>query len=131
MLKYKTGALKIQDAYYFHNGKVETTTKIAKEIFGDYKKHGIPFLDKQFKNLQESKTIIAGINYIDNLSVDKNDLKLSIETSINSTKYGRIDNSVYDELKKILYATLIGRNKEIRNSIPKTARELLELYWTK
>ncbi|MES2779920.1 MAG: hypothetical protein V4651_08470, partial [Bacteroidota bacterium] len=32
-LRHNSSTLNIQDAYYFHNGQVETTTKVAKEIF--------------------------------------------------------------------------------------------------
>jgi hypothetical protein len=131
VLRHKTGVLNTEDAYYFHNGQVQTTTNVVGEIFSDFLKYGLPFLDKQLESLNNSKTLLTGLGFIDKLAVDKSVLKSDIQNSINNSKFGRVDNSVYNELKKLMLSTLEGRNKEIRDKIPKAAYELLEIYWNK
>ena len=44
VLKKGTGVIPIDEAYYFHNGRVKTTTKVVEQIIKDYKDFGIPFL---------------------------------------------------------------------------------------
>jgi hypothetical protein len=84
VLKHNSGALNIKDAYYFHNGQGETTTKCVKEIFLDYKKYGLPFLARQLENLKSNKIIKRGLDYIDNLQTDKEKLKNEITEELNN-----------------------------------------------
>lgn len=131
VLKKGSGAIPVEEAYYFHNGRVATTTKVIEEIFADFKKYGIPFLEQQLDQIESSPTIRAGISFINNLSVDKEELQRSITESMVQGRLSAIRNNTYDELKQTLYSTLNGngRMKEVRNKIPKSAFELLELYW--
>jgi hypothetical protein len=46
---YKRGALSIDKAYYFHNGKLDNTINVVKKIVNDLKKYGLRFLDKRYK----------------------------------------------------------------------------------
>lgn len=39
VLKHNSGTLNVQDAYYFHNGQVDTTTRIVKGVFKDRQKN--------------------------------------------------------------------------------------------
>lgn len=132
VLRHKSGVLNIQDAYYFHNGKVETTSKTVKEFFGDFKKYGIPFLDKQFKNLKSNAIIKYGFEYIDKLQTDKENLKREITDELNkgSLLLSSIKHPIYLDLKSKLQS-VGGQSKEDRQKIPKTTSELLELYWTR
>ena len=132
VLKHKSGALNIQDAYYFHNGQIETTTKTVKEIFHDFKKYGLPFLDKQFKNLKSSTIIKFGFEYIDNLQTDKENLKREITDELNrgDLLLSSIKHPIYLNLKDKLQS-INGLSKDDRQKIPKTASELLELFWTR
>lgn len=132
VLKHNSGALKIQDAYYFHNGQVETTTKTVKEIFGDFKKYGLPFLDKQIESIKTNEIVKCGFEYIDKLQTDKDILKKEIAEELNkdgllvpSTKH-----PIYIDLKEKLFS-VNGLTKDDRRVIPKTAQELLEIYWTR
>lgn len=130
--RYKKGTLYVQDAYYFHNGQVETTTNRVKEIFSDYKKFGLSFLDEQIVRLQTNEIISAGLEYIDNLKIDKQKLKLEVETELIKEFHliSRLKQPTYLSLKETLQK-VHGQCREHRQLIPKTAYEFLELYWTK
>lgn len=132
VLRHNSGALNIQDAYYFHNGQIETTTKIVKEIFCDFKKYGLPFLDKQFERLKSNSIIKLGIDYIDDLQIDKQKLKTEITEELNKggSLLSSIKHPIYIDLKEKLQS-VSGQSKEDRQLIPKTAHELLEIYWTR
>jgi hypothetical protein len=132
VLRHKSGALNIQDAYYFQNGQVETTTKTVREIFGDYKKYGLPFLDKQLERLKSNAIVKRGFDYIDDLQTDKQKLKNEITEELNKggLLLSSIKHTIYINLKEKLQS-VSGQTKEDRQKIPKTAHELLELYWTR
>jgi hypothetical protein len=132
VLRHNSGALNIQDAYYFHNRQVETTTSTVKEIFGDFKKYGIPFLDKQFDRLKSHSIIKHGFDYIDDLQSDKENLKREITEELNKggLLLSSIKHPIYIDLK-VKLQSVGGQSKDDRQSIPKTAHELLELYWTR
>ncbi|HLP94892.1 MAG TPA: hypothetical protein VK168_12695 [Saprospiraceae bacterium] len=130
VLRHNSGALNIQDAYYVHNGQIETTTKIVKEIFGDFKKYGLPFLYKQVERLKSNSIVKRGFDYIDDLQIDKEKLKTEITEELNKggLLLSSIKHPIYLELKEKLQS-VSGQSKEDRQIIPKTAYELLELYW--
>jgi len=130
--RHNSGALNIEDAYYFHNGQVETTTKTVKEIFGDYKKYGLPFLDKQVERLKFNSIVKCGFDYIEDLKTDKQQLKTEITEELNKggLLLSSIKHQIYVDLKEKLQS-VIGQSKEDRQLIPKTTHELLELYWTR
>ncbi|WP_288983635.1 hypothetical protein [uncultured Flavobacterium sp.] len=131
-LRHNSGALNIEDAYYFHNGQVETTTKTVKEIFSDFKKYGLPFLDKQAERLKSNSIVKIGFDYIEDLKTDKQKLKTEITEELNKggLLLSSIKHQIYVDLKENLQA-VSGQSKEDRQIIPKTAHELLELYWTR
>ena len=132
VLRYDTGVLNIQDAYYFHNGQVETTTSSVKEIFSDFKKYGLPFLDMQLQRIHSNEIIKAGLIYIDKLRVDKEKLKSEIENELNNVGHQvtSIKQPTYLDLKETLQK-VINQTKDDRKLIPKSAYELLEFYWAK
>lgn len=132
VLRHNSGALNIEDAYYFHNGQVETTTKTVKEIFGDFKKYGLPFLDRQAERLKSNLIVKLGFDYIDDLQIDKQKLKTEITEELNKggLLLSSVKHPIYIELKEKLQS-ISGQSKEDRQIIPKTAHELLELYWTR
>lgn len=130
VLRHNTGVLNIQDAYYFHNGQVETTIKTVKEIFGDYKKYGLSFLDTQLEKLKSNSIIKCGFDYIDNLQTDKENLKKEITEGLNKggLLLSSIKHPIYIDLKEKMQS-VSGQSKEDRQKIPKTAHELLEIFW--
>jgi hypothetical protein len=132
VLIHNSGTLNIEDAYYFHNGQVETTTKTVEEIFREFKKYGLSFLDKQLEQLKSNSILKCGFDYIDNLKTDKENLKNGITEELNKRGLllSSIKHPIYIDLKEKLQ-TVSGQNKEDRKLIPKTANELLELYWTR
>lgn len=132
VLRHNLGALNIEDAYYFHNGQVETTTKTVKEIFGDFKIYGLPFIDRQVERLKSNLIIKRGFDYIDDLQIDTQKLKTEITEELNKSGLllSSIKHPIYIDLKEKLQA-VSGQSKEDRQLIPKTAHELLEIYWTR
>lgn len=132
VLIHNSGVLNIRDAYYFHNGQVETTTKTVKEIFGDFKKYGLPFLDKQIERLKSNSIVKRGFDYIENLQIDKDNLKKEITDELNKggLLLSSIKHPIYLDLNDKLQS-VGGQTKEDRQKIPKTTNELLELYWTR
>lgn len=131
-LRHNSGALNIEEAYYFHNGQVETITKTVVEIFGDFKKYGLQFLDEQFEKLESNSIIISGFEYIDNLQSEKSKLKSEIteELKVCGHLLSSLKHPVYIQLKEQLQS-ISGQSKDDRRLIPKTAHELLEIYWTR
>ena len=132
VLRHNSGTVNIQDAYYFHNGQVETTTKTVKEIFGDYKKYGLPFLDKQLERLKSNAIVKFGFDYIEDLQSDKEKLKNEITEELNNGGFliSSIKHPIYIDLKEKMQS-VSGQSKDDRKKIPMTAHELLELYWTR
>lgn len=132
VLRHNSGALNIEDAYYFHNGQVETTTKTVKEIFGDFKKYGLPFLEKQAERLRSNSIVKRGFDYIEELETDKQKLKTEITEELNKggLLLSSIKHPIYVDLKEKLQSGS-GQSKDDRQKIPKTAHELLEIYWTR
>jgi hypothetical protein len=132
VLRHSTNILNIQDAYYFHNGQVETTTRRVQEIFVDFKNYGLPFLSKQFERLKVNAIVRRGIEYIDDLQTDKHKLKTEITQELNKggLLLSSLKHPIFIDLVEKLQ-TVSGQSKEDRSLIPKTAYELLELYWTR
>lgn len=132
VLRHNSGVLDIKDAYYFHNGQVETTTKTVKKIFEDFKKYGLPFLGKQLEKVRSNAIISVGFAYIDQLQTEKQKLKNEITDQLNKggLLLSSIKHPMYADLKEKLQS-VSGQSKEDRKLIPKTAYELLEIYWTR
>ena len=132
VLRHNSGALNIENAYYLHNGQDETTTKTVKEIFGDFKKYGLSLLDKQVERLKSNSIVKHGFDYIDDLQIDKQKLKSEITEELNKggLLLSSIKHTIYVNLKEKLQS-VSGQSKEDRQLIPKTAHELLEIYWTR
>ena len=127
-LKEKSKRVSIDKAYYFHNGKQKTTKKIVQEIIKDLKKYGIPFLNEQFKSLEENTVIKTGFEFINKLKINKKSLSGEMKTHL---KKGRlistIENKTYQSLKSELQKVK-GINKETYKKIPRLTYDLLELY---
>jgi len=132
VLKHKSGVLNFQDAFYFHNGHVETTKKTVKEIFGDFERYGLPFIDKQVERLKSNSIVKCGFDYIDEMKIDKQKLKTEISEELNKGGYllSSIKHPVFVDLKDKLQS-VSGQSREDRQLIPKVAHELLEIYWTR
>lgn len=132
VLKHATGILKIEDAYYFQNGKVETTTKTVKEIFRDYREYGLRFLDDQLDRLKTNAIVVEGLEFIGTLNVDKENLKKEVENELNAGKFlvASVKSPVYLDLKAKLQS-IKGQERKDRQKIPKAALELLEIYWSR
>ena len=126
VLVHDTGALDLKDAYYYHNGQIDTTVKIIKEIFEDIKKYGIPYLDRQFERLQ-SPLITIGLDYINQLTVDKETLKQEITAEISQGK-PLMTHPIHQTLKAKMQS-ISGQTRQARQWIPIATLELLELYW--
>ena len=109
-MKHNSGALNIQDAYYFHNGQVETTTKTVKGIFEDFKKYGQPFLDAQIDSLVSNEIVKCGFEYIDKLQTEKDNLKKEITDELNK---GAL---LVPSIKHPIYIDLKEKGNVVKNS---------------
>lgn len=132
VLKYDSEVLKMENAYYFHDGKVLTIANTVKEVFMDFKNYGLLFLETQFKALQSNTIIRSGLEYIDRLKIDKEQLKKEITEELNRGGFviSNVKHPIYTDLKERIQA-VSGQSKEDRQKIPKTALEFLELYWSR
>ena len=130
-LKKGTGVVGIEEAYYFHNGKIQTTTKLVEQICKDFVDYGVPFLDKQYHCLKTNGIVNAGLDYIQQLQVDRETLKLELSNELKEVGYvaSRLTHSVYVNLKETLQS-IPNQTREDRQKIPGFAYELLEFLWT-
>lgn len=129
-LKRNSPTTPLKEAYFLHNGRVETTTKIVRQIFQDFKKIGLPFIDNQFKRLNENEIIKRGFNFIDKLDFNKQLLQNEIETELRKGGHSisSIKHPIYIQLRDFLQS-ISGQDREDRKLIPKTTLEFLEIYW--
>jgi hypothetical protein len=127
LLKYNTGIIPAEEAYYLHNGHLATTTNTIREIFNDYKNYGLPFLDKQYDRIQHHPIVTTGINYIKSLNVDKPSLKKDIYNF--GYIISNIKHPLYIALKEKLQ-DIPGQSREDRKDIPRMAYDLLEWYFS-
>lgn len=132
VLKKNKESIPIEEAYYFHNGKIDTTAKIVKTIVDDYKQYGLRFLDKRYNDLFDNKIFDKGLRLLENITIDKKVLKEQIEKELKQLDYvsSRLKNSVYLDMKEQLQA-VPKQDKDLRQKIPGFAYSLLEYYWEK
>ncbi len=130
VLKKGTGVIPVKEAYYFHNGQVNTTTETIRQIIKDFERSGQQFLEKQEKQLKNSKLLKVGFEFIDQLDVDKEKLNEELENDLKSGGHliSSIKNKTYLKLKAELQNVKGITDEETRKNIPKLAYELLELY---
>lgn len=124
-VKMGTGIIPYEEAYYFHDGTLEVCIRCASEVFSDIKDHGIRFVDKQFRLLNENKTIRVGFDFIEELNSKALNELASIVVSEKENRR-EMENSTYIRLKKTLLA-VPGESREFRKQLPNTAVELIEL----
>ena len=129
VLKKGTGVIPVEEAYYFHNGQVETTTRIVNEITKDFKKYGLPFLNKQFNQLKKSSLIKDGLGFINGLSIEKQLLLEKTENGKDAVGQAIIDlkSPTYLALKSQLQS-IKSIDRETRKKIPGLTYELLDFY---
>jgi hypothetical protein len=130
VLKKGTGVIPIEEAYYWHNGKIESATNIVESIFKDYVEYGLPFLERQFVMLTNNEIIKEGLAYISGLNIDKVLMKIEIETQLrqNGQMISGVKSPIFIDLKEHLQK-IKGQTISDRKQIPKFAFELLELYY--
>lgn len=130
-LKKGTRVIAIEDAYYFSNGKTDVTTKVVEQICKDFVMYGVPFLDRQFESLQTNKILNTGLNYIQQLKVNKQELGLQINAEMKQVGYitSRLKHPIFVSLKETLQA-IPQQAGEDKQKIPGLVFELLELLWT-
>ncbi|GAA5021805.1 hypothetical protein GCM10011506_02150 [Marivirga lumbricoides] len=122
------GITPLEDAYYYHNGRIETTTRVIHEIISDLENYGLVFLDNQINNLSANPLIIVGLRLINSIEYDITKLKAEIEAEQNNKGHviTRLKHPIYVELKESLQK-MEGISRENRQEIPKLAYELIEM----
>lgn len=130
-LKKGTGAIPIEESYYYHNGQVDSTTKIVVQFLNDFVEYGIPFLEQQLNRLNNNEIVKTGLKSIDDLREDREKLKDEIENELKTGGHeiGRIKHPAYIALKEKLQA-IQNQSREDRQKIPMFAYDLLNLFWT-
>lgn len=129
-LKRNFSAIPLEETYYYHNGHVDTTGKIVKQIFQDFNTKGLSFINQHFIRLNENEIVKAGFDFLDSLNISKQLLQNEIETELRNGKHliSSIRHPTFIQLKEYLQA-IPDQEKEERKLIPKTTLELLEVYW--
>ena len=129
VLKKGTGVIPVEEAYYFHNGRVKTTTKVIEQVVNDFKKYGKSFLQKQANQFEKSDLLKAGFSFIEKLEIDKSELNDELEKDLISGGHSisSIKNETYLKLKSELQS-VVGVDRDTRKKIPKLTYELLEFY---
>ncbi|MBL85902.1 MAG: hypothetical protein CMO82_04505 [Winogradskyella sp.] len=129
VLKKGTGVIPVEEAYYFHNGRVKTTKKIIEQIVKDFKKFGKTFLQKQANQFKKSDLLKCGFSFVEKLEIDKAELNDQLEKDLNSGGHliSNIKNETYLKLKSELQ-NVKGIERDTRKNIPKLTYELLEYY---
>lgn len=129
-LKRDKSLIPIEEAYYFHNGHVATTTKVTEQILNDFVSFGLSFIDGQYKQLQNNELINVGLEIISKLKYDSAKLKTEIEAELQKGRHliSCIKHPLYIDLKEALQA-IPNQTREDRKEIPRLAFDLIELYY--
>lgn len=129
-LKAGFSGLPIEKSVYQHNSQVATTTFAVERMFADIRKFAIPHFDSHRLKLEKSKIVIEGLRYIDEITIDANIVRQQVEGDLKNSGgfYSSIASSTYLDLKRFLQS-IPGQTREDRKLIPRTAYELLELFW--
>ncbi|MBK7932270.1 MAG: hypothetical protein IPK01_01985 [Acidobacteria bacterium] len=129
-LKKRTPGIPLEEAYYFHNGRISTTTDRVKQICDDVTKFGLPFFERHLHYVRSSPLLNTGFDFVRKLEIDKTTLQEEMVSNLKERRYriSGIENPVYLELKRLLQS-VSGQEREVRKQISKLAYELLELYW--
>lgn len=124
-----SGAINIEDAYYFHNGKLDRTTAVIQEIVNDYRTYGINYLENRAQLMRENKLLNIGLDYIKELSVNPIILKSELEQGLKKANYlvRAVEHPEFIKLKEVLSRVKYGEKNE-RQYIPKLTYELLLFY---
>ncbi|WP_258105898.1 hypothetical protein [Marinoscillum sp. MHG1-6] len=129
-LKRGTGIAPIVQAYYFHNGRVNTTAETIKTLVNDFSTVGMEFLESRFASLSSNLLLNFGLAFIENISTNKEQLKEEFQEELKSAEYvtSRIKHPMYLELKEKLQS-IPNQTKELRQLIPGFAFSLIEMYY--
>ena len=129
VLRHGKGGLAQREAYYWHSGRIAGTAGTVREIFDDYRRYGLPFLDRQWDQVQRHPLLQAGFTYLDGLRVDRAALHAELEAQIKAgeLQLSQLQHPVYLELKASLTGEP-GVPKADRSLIALTAFELLQWH---
>lgn len=129
-LKRGTGIAPIEQAYYFHNGRVNTVNETIKSLVRDFSTVGMEFLESRFCSLSSNQLLYFGLAFIENISTNKEQLKEEFQAELKSAEYvtSRIKHPMYVELKEKLQS-IPNQTKELRQLIPGFAYSLIEMYY--
>ena len=132
VIKSGSGASKIEDSYYWHNGKIATVDKVINEIARDFRDFGVNYLDIRLNKIETSDLVREGLKFIQTLTVDKTELKKEIETERKQAEYvvSRIKHPLFIQLRDMLQ-NIPSQSREDRQKISGLTFELLELYYEK
>lgn len=129
VLRHGTESLSQRDAYYRHSGRMAGTAATVRDIFADYRRYGLPFLDQQWTTVQDHPLLRAGFDYLSGLRTDRAALQEELAQALGSgeVRPERIQHPLYQELRETM-RQLSGLSRAHRALIPLTAYELLQWY---
>jgi len=128
-IKSGSGSL-LEDAYYWHNGKIMTVEKVIGNITNDLKRYGVPYLDRRFSSLETNDLVRHGLTFMENLTIDKAILKSDFQSEMKKVGYvvSRIKHPLFLELRSQLQH-IPGQTMEDRQRISGLTFSLLEYYY--
>ncbi len=128
-LKKASKLISYNEATYNLHTNVETGEHFVRTIFKDFKIYGTNLLESQFNRLNSNAIISHGLDYLDNLELNKQELNSALELELKNIRYviHSIKHPAYLELREYLQA-LSGQTREDRRLIPRLTLELLEVY---
>lgn len=129
VLRHGADNLSQKEARYWHSGRIAGTAAIVRDIFADYRRYGVPFLDQQWNNVQQHPLLQAGFDYLSGQVLDRTALKTELEAELNNRggQLEQLQHPVYLELRDRL-KQLSGMPRADRQLIPLMAGELLFWY---
>ncbi len=129
VLRHGTDSPPRRDAFYRHSGRMAGTAATVRDIFADYRRYGLPFLDQQWTTVQDHSLLRAGFDYLSGLRVDRAALHTELAKALGASQENpeRIQHPVYQELRELM-RQLSGLSRTHRALIPLTAYELLQWH---
>lgn len=128
VIKSGSGSSKIEDAYYWHNGKISTIEKVIHQITMDIKKYGLDYLDRRLKTLETHDLVRYGIDFIQKLTENKKTLKSEMERKNSEYIVSRIKHPLFIKLRDGLQ-NIPNQTRDDRQKISGLTFELMEYYY--
>ncbi len=128
-VKSGSGVSKLEDSYYWHNGKLVAVDKVIKKITTDFKEYGLQYLVVRQQRLETSDLVKHGLDFIKKLTVDKGELRREIKKEVKNAEWvvSRIKHPIFIQLRDELQS-IPNQSRDDRQKISGLTFELVEYY---